>query len=85
VPISSGEVACAASAEEVGALVHQPEVKQALDALLENDGESLRKVEVDPEKGVSWFARNLPRGLTREDTERWVRAVLTIARAAEAV
>lgn len=85
VPIDLGEVAYAERPEEVAALVRVPRVKDALDVLLEDDGGSLRKVEVDPVHGVSWFARNLPVGFTREDTERWVRAVLVVARAAEAV
>jgi hypothetical protein len=67
-------------------IVKQPGVEEALRMLLAKDGESLRSIDVDPNAGVGWFARNLPdRMFGREDAERWVRAVVAVATASEAV
>ncbi len=64
-------------------LVRDPEVRGALDTLLEAEAAVLPAVRVDPERGVSWFVRNLPRGWGPDDAKRWVRALITVAKASE--
>jgi hypothetical protein len=84
--LDGGEVGYADQPSTVPALVRQPGVEEALRTLLANDGASLRSIDVDPQSGVGWFARNLPEGsFGREDAERWVRALLAVATASESV
>jgi hypothetical protein len=84
--LECGEVGYADDPSVVPAMVQQPGVEEALRMLLAGDGESLRSIDVDPKAGVGWFARNLPeRMFGREDAQRWVQAVVAVARAAEAV
>jgi hypothetical protein len=85
-PIADGEVVWTEEPDRVPALVGQPGVREALRALLADDGESRRAVELSPTDGVGWLVRHLPdQRFGRADTERWVRALVRLARAAEAV
>ena len=83
IQLDGDKVGWTTRSEDIHALVEQPQVKAALDTLLERDGASLRSVDIDPRTGVAFFARNLPHHIGREDTERWVRAVIAIAKGAE--
>ncbi|MEQ1505485.1 MAG: hypothetical protein ABMB14_24850 [Myxococcota bacterium] len=84
VRIEGQRVGYAADGAEVGALATQPGVEHALAALLGRDGTSLRSVNVDPETGVTWLARNLSdHDIGPDDTRRWVDALIRVATASE--
>lgn len=83
IPFDQEHVAFAEDPRQVGALAENPRVQEALDDLLEHDADGLRAVHLDPEHGVSWFARNLPREIQTQDTKRWVRAMITLAEESE--
>ncbi len=85
-PFDDDHVAFAEDPSSVGGFVDNPRVQEALDTLLEHDGEDgLRAVHLDPDHGVSWFARNLPRDISSHDAKRWVQAMITLAEEAETV
>lgn len=85
-PIADGEVVWTEEPDRVPGLVGQPGVREALRALLADDGASRRAVEVSPTDGVGWVVRHLPdRRFGPADTERWVRALVRLATASEAV
>lgn len=81
-----GKVGYAPDPSAARALASAPGVDEALGTLLGDRDRSLRAVRVDPKGTVSWFARNLPeRALTPDDAHAWVRALMVVARASEAV
>lgn len=84
--LPNGEVGYADEPAVIPEILKQPGVEEALRMLLASDGASLRSIDVDPKSGVGWFARNLPESMfERDDAQRWVRAMVKLASAAEAV
>lgn len=69
---------------DVNLLLGQPGVREALDLLLADDELSIRAVDVEPGKGVVWFARNLRElATTAKSTWQWTNAAVAVARASE--
>jgi hypothetical protein len=84
VVLDAEHVAYGETRGDVHLLVSQDGVSQALDLLLSDDERSLRSVDVVPNEGVVWFARNLREvDMTPGWTRRLVDAAIAIARAAE--
>lgn len=69
---------------DVRAILARPGVREALDVLLAQDEDSMRSVDIEPDTGVVWFARNLREAdTTPAFTRRWTEAVVALAEAAE--